>query len=117
MSVALMKGLHSCPMDPLVFIFCPYTVSAGPCVPPPRRRQTLPDTPRLMCRTVGGVGAHSRAGEPGALGLFARRNGSVQHVEVSIKQRGLLPLAADRFLFPSRSSEVPAQSKISAFCQ
>lgn len=37
MSVSLMKGLHSCPMDPLVFIFCPYMVLARPppLLPPP----------------------------------------------------------------------------------
>lgn len=79
MSVALMKGLHSCPMDPLVFILCPYTVSAMPTplllTPPP---QILPDILRLMCRTVGGVGAHSRAGKPELWGLFAGRYGTVQ---------------------------------------
>lgn len=63
------EGSTLVPNGPVSFIFCPYTVSARrtPLLLTP---QALLDIPWLMCRTVGGVGAHSHAGKQSSGGCL-----------------------------------------------
>lgn len=74
------EGSTLVPNGPVSFyLLSLYGISKAHAPPPhPPPPQNLPDISRLMCRTVGGVGAHSRAGKPELWGLFAGRNGTVQ---------------------------------------
>lgn len=69
------EGSTLVPNGPVSFyLLSLYGISKAPAPPPTAH----PRIPRLMCRTVGGVGAHGRAGKLQLWGPFAGHNGTVQ---------------------------------------